>query len=225
MDTQTFIYNVAKCLPGLLFAIIIHEVAHAYVAKRFGDDTAERAGRISMNPAVHLDMFGTVIMPALLIYFFGSPFGYAKPVPINPRNFSDYRKGLFWVSFAGPLSNFVTGTLSAFLLVCVVNYTEEAFSYKNVIVEILQFSMLINFVLMGFNLLPFPPLDGSKMLIAKLRGNWAYKFEQYQGYLVYAFYGLMLLSLVGVPILGYLIFPFQALGVLITRFFFMIMPA
>ncbi len=223
MDTQTFIYNVAKCLPGLLFAIIIHEVAHAYVAKRFGDDTADRAGRISLNPAVHFDMFGTVILPAILLYFFGSPFGYAKPVPINPRNFKDYRKGLFWVSFAGPLSNFFAGTLSAFLLAAITIYTDDSFSYKVILIEVLQFSMLINFVLMGFNLLPFPPLDGSKMLMSVLRGKAAHVFEQFEGKLIYAFYGLMFLSLFGFPVLGYMIWPFQKLGILITQLFFVIL--
>lgn len=220
MDTQTFIYNVAKCLPGLLFAIIIHEVAHAYIAKKFGDDTAERAGRISLNPAVHFDLFGTVILPAILLYFFGSPFGYAKPVPINPSKFSNYRKGLFWVSFAGPLSNLIAGTISSILLALISFHVAAEFEYRQILQEILRFSITINFVLMGFNLIPFPPLDGSNMLMAVLKGRAAQAYDRSRGNLIYVFYGLMALSLFGFPVLHYIVQFFSAPGFWIAEWVF-----
>ena len=170
MDINGFIFNVAKSAPGLLFAIIVHEWAHGYMAKRFGDLTAEREGRLTFNPVAHIDLVGTIIFPLIGIALGGVAFGWAKPVPVDTRNFSNMRKGIFWVSFAGPLANFVTGVISAFFYIISVKHIAE-YGFKTPIEEMLKFSIIINFILMGFNLIPLPPLDGSKMVASFLKGE------------------------------------------------------
>ena len=114
--------KLAYSAPGFLLAVIVHEYSHGWVAKRFGDDTAERAGRLTFNPVSHIDQMGTVVFPAICLMLGGAVFGWARPVPIVPRNFKNIKKGVFWVSFAGPLSNFILGVLSAFILVLLYKF-------------------------------------------------------------------------------------------------------
>ncbi len=164
----------------LLFSVIVHEVMHGLVAKKFGDSTAERAGRLTLNPIPHIDLFGTILLPGLLI-FTGSPilFGWAKPVPVNPLNFSNLRKGELMVSAAGILANFGLAIAAAFTF-HFLNFLPQTFPY--ILGALLRFTVLINLVLGIFNLFPIPPLDGSKVLQAILPYNlakeWA-KLEQY----------------------------------------------
>ena len=147
MDTQGFLLQLTQSLPGLLFAIVAHEWAHGYMAKRFGDDTAERSGRLTFNPAAHIDPFGTVIMPLMLLAMGWGAFGYAKPVPVDVRNFKDFRKGIFWVSFAGPLANFVIGTVSALLwAMFAAGVIPYDFEFHTEVKKILEFSLVINFI-------------------------------------------------------------------------------
>lgn len=133
------------------------------MAKKFGDDTAERAGRLTLNPSVHISPMGTIVLPLMLVIFGFTAFGYANPVPIDSRNFKNYKKGLFFVSFAGPLSNIVLGIVSAAIYALVAINMEQAGGYQAITLQILTFSIFINFLLAFFNLLPIPPFDGSKM--------------------------------------------------------------
>src|SRR3989344_7550390 len=148
----------------LLFSVIIHEVMHGWVALKFGDYTAERAGRLTLNPIPHIDLFGTIILPALMI-FSGSPilFGWAKPVPVNPLNFSSLKKGELMVSAAGILANFSLA-LGATLLFHLLKTAGAPF----MILGLLKFTVTINLILGIFNLFPIPPLDGSKILLSQL---------------------------------------------------------
>src|SRR5690554_112925 len=98
MDLREIFFNIAQCLPGFLLAIVVHEAAHGYVAEKFGDKTARLAGRVSLNPAVHYDPWGTVLFPLMGAFMGWAIIGWAKPVPIDARNFKNFRKGLFWVS-------------------------------------------------------------------------------------------------------------------------------
>lgn len=176
----------------LLFSVIVHEVMHGVVAKRFGDNTAERAGRLTLNPIPHIDLFGTILLPGLLIIS-GSPilFGWAKPVPVNPLNFSNLRKGELFVSAAGILANFGLA-IGAALIYHFLNALPQTF--PALLGALLRFTVTINLVLGIFNLFPIPPLDGSKILLSQLPYNLA---RQYQKLEQYGF--LLLLILLMVP--------------------------
>lgn len=139
----------------MLLAITVHEYAHGRVAYQFGDGTAKYHGRLSLNPLRHLDPLGTVTL-----LLFG--FGWAKPVPINPYNFRDYRSGMLWVSFAGPLANFALALLSYFMLYLPIRLG----FYWEYYVQFFNNLAIFNILLGVFNLIPIPPLDGSKILAA-----------------------------------------------------------
>ena len=219
MDIQQLVFKIAQAAPGFLLAIVIHEYAHGRVAKMFGDDTAEREGRLSMNPAVHIDPMGTIAWPIISILLGGAVFGWAKPVPISIRNFSDTRKAVFWVSFAGPLSNFILGTLSALDFTLCYIFIPQNFSFYATILQMLQYSVFINFLLGGFNIIPFPPLDGSRMLASFLKGEALRKYEELARYTPYVMFGIIGLSLAGIPTIHYVIEPFISFGQALPRFF------
>lgn len=179
----------------LLFSVIVHEVMHGVAALRFGDRTAQRAGRLTLNPLPHIDPFGTIFLPALLIIS-GSPilFGWAKPVPINPLNFSNLRKGELFVSAAGILANFGLAVAAALLYHLLVALPQ---TFPYLIGALLKFTVIINLVLGIFNLFPIPPLDGSKVLMSQLPLQLA---REYQKLDRYGF--LILLILLMVPVGG-----------------------
>jgi Zn-dependent protease len=181
LDMNEIIFKVAQSAPGFILAIVVHEWAHGYMAKRFGDDTAERAGRLTLNPAVHVDTMGTIIFPLVGVILGGMAFGWAKPVPVNSRNFKNAKSGIFWVSFAGPLANLALGIISAFLFVISVKHI-GSYALKDSIESMLKFSISINFILMGFNLIPLPPLDGSRMVASFLKGEALRKYESFARY-------------------------------------------
>jgi Zn-dependent protease len=222
MDMEKLILTIAQSAPGFLLAIVVHEWAHGYMAKLFGDDTAERSGRLTLNPAAHIDMMGTVIFPLLGVAIGGMAFGWAKPVPVNTRNFRNMTKGIFWVSFAGPLANLILGTLSAFLYVLSVKHF-PTFGFKVPFEQILYFSVIINFILMGFNLIPLPPLDGSRMVASFLKGQALRKYEEFAQYTPYIFIGAIMLSFAGVHTFSYILMPFMYLASLIMGVFGMIL--
>lgn len=160
----------------LIVSVVIHEVAHGYAALRFGDKTALYAGRLTLNPLRHLDWFGSVILPALLVLSgTGVVLGWAKPVPYNPANLSPRRKGTLWVALAGIIANIITAILFAVILrvMVIVGF------YSLPIYFILQGIVLINIVLAIFNLIPIPPLDGSKVLFELL----PYRYSHIQQFL------------------------------------------
>jgi len=162
---------IALRIPALLIAITIHEFAHARMAYQFGDQTAKNQGRMNLNPISHLDPIGT-----LMILLVG--FGWAKPVPINPYNFNQYRRGLRWVSFAGPLANFILGFITMLLL----NILLKAGIFEGLFLQFIVVLMQLNILLAIFNLIPVPPLDGSKILMSFLSDSYLglyRKIEQY----------------------------------------------
>jgi Zn-dependent protease len=140
----------------IVLSAVVHEYCHAAMAKHLGDDTAEREGRLTLNPFAHLDMVGTVILPLLLLFTSGIFLGWAKPVPYNPYNLRDQKTGNLKVALAGPASNFAI----AILLGLVVRFVP----LEAVPLELVSFVVLVNIVLGVFNLIPVPPLDGSKVL-------------------------------------------------------------
>lgn len=161
--------NVIYNLPGLFIAIIFHELAHGLMAYWLGDDTAKNSGRLTLNPLKHLDLGGFL---CLVIF----KFGWAKPVPINPFNFQNRKKDTILVSLAGPLSNFIIAIIIVFVLS--LNIITNAVFFK-----ILFITLWYNIMLGIFNLLPFPPLDGSKIVASLLPNKIEYYFYKYERYL------------------------------------------
>lgn len=161
-----------------LFALCFHELAHGWVARLRGDNTAERMGRLTMNPIAHMDMVGTLVLPILAIVF-SSPifFGWAKPVPVDSRNLKNPRVDMFWIAIAGPLSNILLAVIGAVAMGVVAKYLFAA-SYANGLVEILKTFIIMNLFLAFFNMLPLHPLDGGKVLARFLPASLNMKLER-----------------------------------------------
>lgn len=203
---QEIIYNIAISLPGFLFAIVFHEYAHARMALYFGDDTAKMQGRLTLDPIVHADLVGTVIFPLVGWVLGGIPFGWAKPVPVDPRRFRKFKHGVFWVSFAGPGANILLAIISAMGFAVVVTQVNPNWEFFTILREMFRTSMLINLVLAVFNLLPIPPLDGSKMVTTFLDYNQARRYEQlgqYSFILIIVFWMTNLFSYIMLPALAF----------------------
>ena len=162
----SIIYQASTWVLPVVFAVTFHEAAHGFVAYRFGDDTAWRAGRVTFNPLRHIDSFGTIILPAMLILL-RSPFlfGYAKPVPVNFRRLDRPRRDMVWVALAGPVTNILLATISALLVYGLVLLPSGAADWLE---ANLANSILINVVLCVFNMLPLPPLDGGRVAVGLL---------------------------------------------------------
>ncbi|MFC1888041.1 site-2 protease family protein [Candidatus Cloacimonadota bacterium] len=168
-------------IPVILMSIIIHEVSHGYAAYLLGDDTAKRQGRLTFNPINHIDTFGTIILPLLLLITTrgGLAFGYAKPVPINPYNFKNFKKDTALTAAAGPLSNFIIAFILAMALRLIIASLDPYMQISNslqLIIKLLYNIIFINLFLGLFNLIPFPPLDGSKVLGAFLSDEMYFKY-------------------------------------------------
>ncbi|MBK1839957.1 site-2 protease family protein [Azospirillum sp. YIM B02556] len=162
---EEWIFQVtAVALPAIL-AITLHEAAHGFVAWRLGDDTAYRLGRVTFNPIRHIDPFGTILLPALMYFTTGFVFGWAKPVPVNFARLDHPRRDMVWVALAGPGTNFLLAVASAVIwrLVDPGNGMVELWIYSAA-----QVSVLVNVILMVFNLIPLPPLDGGRVAVGIL---------------------------------------------------------
>lgn len=181
MDMNQVINIIAVSGLPLLLAITVHEAAHAYVAHLMGDDTAKRAGRVTLNPVPHIDIVGTILLPMICIVVGGVLFGWAKPVPIDPSKMRYPRKSPFWVALAGPLSNFIMALLWALLGIA---YNAGLFFgyFGSAPIMLANAGISVNLMLMIFNLLPLPPLDGARMLERFMNYNqrmWWARVENY----------------------------------------------
>lgn len=181
MDPIAIAVKVALFFIPFLFALCFHEFAHGYVAKLRGDNTAELMGRLTMNPLAHVDWVGTVGLPIIAIITGMPLFGWARPVPVNPRNLKDPKNDMFWVALAGPLSNvllFFVGLLIVFVLFRVVHMP-----LSSPIFEMLKVFLYINLLLAFFNMLPLHPLDGGKVVARFIPYSWNRWLEDHQYHL------------------------------------------
>ena len=193
MDITPLIQTILIYALPVLFAITVHEAAHGYAARHYGDHTAERLGRITLNPLKHIDPVGTIVMP-LVLYIATSGaflFGYAKPVPVNFGNLRNPKRDMVWVALAGPASNFFQAVgWKLLLIVLVVSGVEEPF-----FVEMALGGVLVNLVMWAFNLFPLPPLDGGRILVGLLPYKQAHQVSRIEPY---GFFIVMALVLAGV---------------------------
>jgi len=188
VDTTNLIQTVSVYAIPVIFAITLHEAAHGYAAKYFGDSTAYMMGRVTLNPFSHIHLVGTILLP-LLLYFSTSGallFGFAKPVPVDFGNLRHPKRDMVWVALAGPASNLVQAIVWALLYVV---YTDFGVSEK-FFLAMCKAGVLSNVVMFAFNLFPLPPLDGGRIVVGLLPWKQAYQFsriEPYGFYIVMAF--------------------------------------
>ncbi len=187
-DFKSRFLSLILSLPALLLALTVHEFAHGWVADRMGDPTARYSGRLSLNPVAHMDLFGTICL-----LFFG--FGWARPVPINASNFKNTKKGIIAVSLAGPGANFLLALISAFVLGAMGKFV-PANTLTMFLYTVVSACVQLNVGLMVFNLIPIPPLDGSKVLMEFL--PYRYRFKMYT---MERYFSIILLVLIALNIL------------------------
>ena len=193
MDTTNLIQTVSVYAIPVIFAITLHEAAHGYAAKYFGDSTAYMMGRVTLNPFSHIHLMGTILLP-LLLYFSTNGallFGFAKPVPVDFGNLRHPKRDMVWVALAGPASNLVQAIVWALLFVV---YTDFGVSEK-FFLAMCKAGVLSNVVMFAFNLFPLPPLDGGRIVVGLLPWKQAYQFSRIEPY---GFYIVMALAITGV---------------------------
>ncbi len=162
MDLNSFLTKFSIAAIPVIFAITVHEVAHGWAARSFGDRTAEMQGRLSLNPIRHIDPIGTVLVPAVLLAISGFMFGWAKPVPVDPRNLRNPRPNMAVVSFAGPAANFAMAILWAFVMVLARSFDLGVASQWLYVMG--AYGIYFNLIIGLLNLIPIPPLDGGQLL-------------------------------------------------------------
>lgn len=222
MDIPSILRQLALSAFPVLVAITFHELSHGFIANRLGDPTARMLGRLTINPFAHIDIFGTVILPLMLLIFTNGQFvfGYAKPVPVNPMNFKNPRRGMAITAAGGPITNLILAVLSILLLRFLVfplsGVLPEVMAGKTLIplALMLEASVTINVVLAAFNLLPIPPLDGGRVLVGLLPQRQAISFSKIE-----PFGFIIVVILIATGIASYFVIPLVNLFMRVLRIF------
>jgi len=200
MQIDQLIQTIALAGIPVLFAITLHEAAHGYVARHFGDMTAYQAGRISLNPLRHIDPVGTVLLPLLTLWMGGILFGWAKPVPVNFSALRNPKKDMLWVAIAGPASNLVMALGWALIYKMGLLFPENYFAEP--MLGMAMWGIKINVVLMVLNLLPLPPLDGGRVAVSLLPHRQAFQLAKIEPY------GMFILIFLAItPVLSLILSP------------------
>lgn len=197
-------WTLTTWIIPVLMCVILHELAHGYVAYLLGDRTAYRAGRLSLDPKVHVDPIGTIVLP-LLLFLSGSHmlFGWAKPVPVNPVHFKHPRRGMGLVALAGPVANILLALVVAWGAKGVFMVFPNGFPMADWVIENVKNLVQLSFVLAAFNLVPILPLDGGRVLVGILPKKWAWYYQQTERYGLWVLIGvLFLLPLIGIDLFG-----------------------
>ncbi len=198
----SIIQKIIMFAPPVILAITVHEAAHGYAARHFGDFTADKAGRITLNPFKHIDPFGTILLPAMTIFLGGILFGWAKPVPVNFAALRNPKKDMLWVAAAGPASNFVMAIIWTIVLKFSLSMPEATVP----LAMMAKAGISINIVLMVLNLLPLPPLDGGRIAVSLLPHDLAVRFAQIE-----RFGFIILIALLFTGVLGKILDPLIAI--------------
>lgn len=213
MNFDQLIQTIALAAIPVLFAITLHEAAHGYVARYFGDMTAYQQGRISLNPLRHIDPVGTILLPLLTLWMGGILFGWAKPVPVNFAALRNPKKDMLWVALAGPLSNLFMTMCWALFAKIALAFPENYYSAP--LLEMAMIGIKINVVLAVLNLLPLPPLDGGRIAISMLPHRQAYQLARIEPY------GMFILIFLAVtPVLWWVLRPFMNIVYFVIQLIF-----
>ncbi len=205
MTLEQGLQTLAVQFPPFMLAVVVHEFGHGFMANRWGDTTAKDEGRMTLNPVPHVDPIGTLLLPIVMMASGASfLFGWAKPVPIDPSRFRSYRPGLFWVSVAGVGMNFIFAVISALAFGAILAWMPKDFYLYEPLLTMTVASVTINYALGIFNLLPLPPLDGSKVIQSFLSPKATYRYEQMAKYSFFILIALLMtgaLQFLSYPIL------------------------
>lgn len=204
MNIDQLIQTIALAAIPILFAITLHEAAHGYVARHFGDMTAWQQGRISLNPLRHIDPVGTVLVPLLTLFMGGVLFGWAKPVPVNFGALRRPKQDMLWVAIAGPATNLAMALGWALVYKLALMFPGGYFSEP--MMGMAGWGIRINVILMALNLLPLPPLDGGRVAVSLLPHRQAYQLSRIEPYGIF-----ILLFLAITPVLSWILLPLMRL--------------
>lgn len=225
MDFESLISRLLLAAMPILVAITFHEVAHGFVAYKFGDPTAKMMGRLTLNPLAHIDLFGTIIMPVMFFILSKGTFifGSAKPVPVNFNNLRNPRRDSALVSAAGPVTNVVIAFFSILLLVMSFKLFPQSSSpgllgekFIGPVQSMIQYSIVFNIFIAAFNLIPIPPLDGGRIAVSLLPARHAYQFSKLEPYGIFI---VIILWVTGIA--QYIITPLRLLIEFILKVFLM----
>jgi Zn-dependent protease len=210
---DNILFNVAIIGPMLLFSVIAHEIAHGYAALKQGDPTAYQLGRLTWNPIKHIDPFFTIILPLVMIISGQGVLGGAKPVPVNPRNYRNFKRGDIIVSLAGVATNFAI-SIGCVVIIAILGGIAKAAPTARSVVEIAQgilaYGVYLNWILIVFNLLPIPPLDGSHVMKYLLPPAWSLQYTHFGAR--FGFFILIALVVMAPGVLGSLLYPAIFMG-------------
>lgn len=201
MDDFSIVQKIIIWAIPVIFAITAHEVAHGWVALKFGDRTAQMLGRLTLNPIKHIDPLGTILIPAVLLMMGGFVFGWAKPVPVTYQNLRNPKTDMAWVALAGPMANLVMAIIWAFSAKIGFGLLQSGVAFGEPMLLMGVAGVLINAMLMMLNLLPLPPLDGGRILVSLLPGPLSWQVSRVEPYGFFILVGLLYLGVISMLLL------------------------